>query len=192
MTSSTGDIAYDEGMGRNITQLKERMKPFLGKGLKIKAEVTEDSGHYEIVVPALWSALNMIYPPELWEASFNQWIKKSGNALANIDAHYNSLSKVYGFKIMPMAERWNNANSLSRAARRLLEDGRLDEAQEVCERWIQYRPQTAWGRHQLAKILAAKKKIKEAMVIQKKAIALADENLDVATRAAHSLEQLQQ
>ena len=170
---ASSDMTWDERYQSNLDNLQKQLSPFQSRNLKLKVEIIPNEGHYDSIIKAMLSAFEMIFPKQDWDPKFRDLIKQPGNALENIDAAHHKLSKKYGFAILPKAERWNNVNCLRFIGGKLLRDGRIQEAVEVFERRVKYRPKSPWAHHSLAEALATNKQLKEAIKIQQKALELA-------------------
>ncbi len=167
------DLIKEESYRANMVELERRLAPFRTERLKLKVEVIPDEGHYDAYIKAILSAIDMVYPKKKWSPKFRDMIAKPGDALANIDAYHRELSEEYGFPILPNANRWNSVNCLRWVGGKLRRDGRIPEAIAVLERWVEYRPRSAWALHSLSEALEAGEKLQEAIVKQQKAVELA-------------------
>ncbi|MEP1742138.1 MAG: alpha/beta hydrolase-fold protein [Kangiellaceae bacterium] len=157
----------------NINQLAANMKPFVSEQFKFELNVIPNEHHYAAFTKTILGAMEMIFPSNLWAPDYRDLIAKPGDAMANIDKFFIQLSKQYGFKILPKADRWNSVNCLRFAAGKLLRDGRIDEALTVANRWVQYRPDSAPAYDQLGDVLEMQKSFKAALNARQKAIEIA-------------------
>ncbi|UII20325.1 alpha/beta hydrolase-fold protein [Fulvivirga ligni] len=177
-------VASDSSDGRgtapmilkNIKELERRLAPFRNENFKFISKVFENEGHYDIALPGLQEALNMIFPPELWAADYRDIIKAPGPAMDNLDAYYSQLSNIYGFKILPRAERWNSVRRLSWIGPHLVKEGQLDEGIEVIKRWAEYRPFSSAALIALGQAYEKNADITLAISNLKQAMALAQRN----------------
>ncbi|WP_103072382.1 alpha/beta hydrolase-fold protein [Aquimarina sediminis] len=167
------DMTWNTSYQTNLDELQKRLAPFQNKNLTLKVEIIPNEDHYASVMKAILSSMEMIFPRENWSPKFRDLIKKPGNALENIDAFHNNLSKTYGFSILPKAERWNNVNSLRFIGGKLLRDGRIKESIQVFERRVSYRPRSPWAYSSLANALETDNQFDAAFKAQQKAIQLA-------------------
>lgn len=172
---SENDISKDKPYIKNMEELKKRLSPFTTNNLSLKVEVIPNEDHYACIIKALLSSLEMIFPKEKWSPRFRDIIKQPGNALKNIDAFHQNLSTIYGFSILPKAERWNSVNSLRFIGKKLLDDGRIEESIQVFKRRIQYRPQSPWAYSSLSEALEKDNQLNAAFKTQQKATVLAKE-----------------
>ncbi len=173
MAIAGDDLIKEDGYRANLEELERRLAPFQAKNLDLKVEVIPDEGHYDAYIKALLSAIDRVYPKKKWSPKFRDMIAKPGDALANIDAYHRKLSEEYGFPILPNANRWNSVNCLRWVGGKLRRDGRVAEAISVLERWVEYRPRSAWALHSLSEALEAGEKLQEAIAAQEKAVELA-------------------
>ncbi|GAA4274839.1 alpha/beta hydrolase-fold protein [Aquimarina gracilis] len=173
VTSADEDSDYDTVIGKNLEELQRQMQAFTSNHLKLKAEVFPNESHYGVVIPAFISAMETFFPKKKWNRDFRDFEKQPGNTLDNIDQYYLKLSTEYGYAVLPKAERWNSGNSLRASANRLLRQKRFEESIEVYKRLVEYRPKSAEALSTLASALEYNKNLKEAFVVQKKAIELA-------------------
>ncbi|MFD2185853.1 alpha/beta hydrolase [Aquimarina celericrescens] len=173
ITSADDDADYDATIGKNLEELERQMSAFTTSNLKLKAEVFPNESHYGVVLPAFISAMETFFPKERWNPDFRDFEKEPGNMLTSMDTYYHELSEEYGYTILPKAERWNSGNSLQASANRLLRQKRYEESIQVYRRLVTYRPKSAQAHSMLASALEANNNLEEALVIHKKAIALA-------------------
>lgn len=155
VSSADSDAAAAPMIQSNLEALEEKLAPFRSGNFRFISKLYPKEGHYDMALPALADALELIFPKEMWFARYRDIIEKPGNAMENIDDHFSQLSERYGFKILPRAERWNSVNSLSWIGRDLLRNGKPEEAVEVLERWATYRPGSVAAVKELAKAYEA-------------------------------------
>jgi predicted alpha/beta superfamily hydrolase len=136
------DFDHDPAYEQNLNKLKNELSAYKNKNFNFDIETFANEDHYASFLKAMLSAFEHMYPQKLWEPKYRELIKQPGDAMANIDAFYQSLSDQYGFEILPNADRWNNVNNLRFISGKLLRDGRSEEAVTVSERWSLYRPQS--------------------------------------------------
>ncbi|WP_394223868.1 alpha/beta hydrolase-fold protein [Alteromonas gracilis] len=109
------------------------LKSLDGSSFKYKHELTENNG-YAAVLPAVTSALHFIFPPELWDPNYRDFMsEKPGQTIQNIKGYYLELSERYGFGAVPKGERYYNRNRLMRMGYVLLKQERNAEAIEMFE-----------------------------------------------------------
>ncbi|WP_271767457.1 alpha/beta hydrolase-fold protein [Aquimarina algiphila] len=159
----------------NLDELQKRLAPFQSKNLMLKVETIPNEEHYDCIIKAMLSSIEMIFPIEEWSPKFRDIIKQPGNALENIDVFHQKLSTMYGFPILPKAERWNSVNSLRFIGGKLLKDGRIKESIEVFKRRVEYRPKSPWAYNSLSEALEKDNQLKAAIEAQQKAVELAKE-----------------
>ncbi|MGN7514789.1 MAG: alpha/beta hydrolase-fold protein [Allomuricauda sp.] len=134
----------------NLDELEKRLSPYRSEDFHFISKIFPNEGHYDVALPALREALGLIFPKEKWFAEYRVIINEPGNAMKNIDDHFQKLTEEYGFEILPKTERWNSPNSLSRIGAILLREGSTVEAIEVMERWAAYRPNSIDALNELA------------------------------------------
>lgn len=159
----------------NLEALEAKLAPYRADHFKYISKLYPNEGHYDMALPGLVEALELIFPKERWFARYRDIIEKPGNAMENIDDHFSKLSAQYGFKILPRAERWNSVNSLSWIGRDLLRNNNPEEAAEVLERWVSYRPQSVEALKELAKAYELNGEPARALDAIEKAFELAGE-----------------
>ncbi len=170
---ASDDMTWSPKYQINIDKLNNSLAPFIDKQLKLKTEIIPNEGHYDAMIKAMLSAMEMIFPKSKWSPKFREIIKKPGDAMANIDAVHQKLSDEYGFKVLPKAERWNNVNCLRFIGGKLMKDGRTAEAVTVMQRRVKYRPRLPAARHSLSEALEANGELIQSIEAQEEAIALA-------------------
>jgi len=164
---TNGHSGFDYGpiYEKNFSQLKEKLSVFKNKDFSFDIEIFANEDHYAVFLKNILSALENMYPQNIWEPKYRDLIKQPGDAMANIDAFYHSLSAKYDFEIIPNADRWNNVNNLRFIAGMLLRNGRNEEAINVAERWSLYRPKSLPALHIWAQALE-KLAFKEKAIIK--------------------------
>lgn len=171
--SADSDLKDDAIIQENLDDLRKRLAPYAKKNLKLISKVYPNEGHYHVVLPALGEAMNLIFPIDKWFPSYREMIQKEGTAMSNIDAFYENLSKEYGFPILPRAERWNNVNCLRWIGQKLIKEERFEEAIEVLQRRVMYRPTSALAYQSLAQAYEANQQLTKAILTQKQAVEFA-------------------
>ncbi len=156
-------------IGANLEELEKALAPYRSEAFRFISKVFPNEGHYDVALPALLEALDLVFPQKEWSARYRDIVSKPGNALKNLDDHYRELSAKYGFTILPRAERWNSINRLSWVGPYLLRQGRTHEAIEVIERWAAYRPQSTAALDELARVYEAGGDLEKALVAVNKA-----------------------
>ncbi|MEM1182199.1 MAG: alpha/beta hydrolase-fold protein [Acidobacteriota bacterium] len=155
----------------NLEELKKRLGHL--KGLDLKVEVVPDEDRYAVLIRSMLTAMTQNFPDKLWSSRYRELIAQPGDALENIDRHYQDLSKKYGFTILPRVDRWNNVNSLRSATRLLIQQDRPAEAHAVALRRIEYQPTVPGSHAGLADALESLGQLKAAVDAQKTAVDLA-------------------
>jgi hypothetical protein len=163
------DAKYQDNMQR----LMEMLQRVGQEKLKSKVEVIENERHYDVYIKALLSAFEFQFPEHRWAKKYRELIALPGNAMDNIEKHYQTLSAEYGFTILPKGDRWNSVNCLRLVSRNLTRDKRLDEAAEVAYRWAELRPFSPQPYERLAQIYIEQYRHKEALNAINQAIGLA-------------------
>jgi len=160
----------------NVLQLETNLKPFVNDQFKFEVNVISNEHHYAAFTKTILGAMEMIFPADVWAPKYRELIAKPGDAMLNIDKFFDNLSKQYGFRVLPKANRWNSVNCLRFVAGKLLRDGRVDESLTVANRWIQYRPDSAPAYGQLGEILEKQGKLKAALDAKQRAFDIAKKN----------------
>ncbi|MEL6559456.1 MAG: alpha/beta hydrolase-fold protein [Bacteroidota bacterium] len=173
VTSADGDVETAPMIGRNLKELDTRLDQYNGDTFRYISKVYHNENHYDVALPALGEAFNLIFPKSKWSADYRELSAEDGNALANIDAYYQQLSKDYGVTFLPMAERWNSVNSLRWVGLNLLQRNRIAEAIKVLDRRVQYRPRSVNAHADLSKAYEQYGQVNKAIEIQEKAVQLA-------------------
>lgn len=121
---------------KNLQKLKDELAVYKNKDFTFAIETIANESHYGAFLETMRSAFEHMYPEKLWAFELLDLIKQPGDAMVNIDNFYHDLSAKYGFEILP------NADSLGSIVRRLLRDGRTNEAIAVAQRWNLYQPKS--------------------------------------------------
>lgn len=175
----------------NLESLEKRLSPYRSASFKFISKTFPNEGHYDVALPALSEALNMVFPQEKWSAKYRDIIENPGNAMENLDSYFQKLSTEYGFKVLPKAERWNSVNRLSWIGPNLLKQGNTVEAIEVIERWVDYSPKSILALSELAKAYEANNELIKAVSILEKARKISSElNLDESNGYQTKINQL--
>src|SRR5690606_7078406 len=148
------------------------LTPYRSENFKFISTVYPNEGHYDVALPALLDALNLIFPQDEWSARYRDIVSKPGNAMKNIEEYYQELSTRYGFTILPRAERWNSINRLSWIGSYLIRQGRTAEGIEVIERWADYCPKSISAQEELARAYESSNDLDKALTAMTKAYEL--------------------
>lgn len=170
-----GDLTWQPEYVQNIEELKRRLEPLASSDFKIAIDIIENEDHYASYLKAMLAGIEVVFPKNLWSARYRELVKQEGNALTNIEAFYENLSSIYGFKILPKADRWNNVNCFRYIGSRYLLEERTSEALEILQHWVLYRPFSSEAMHQLAKGYRTNNQLGMAIETQQKAVELAKE-----------------
>lgn len=144
------DPERDEKYQRNLARLRQALRGITTPGFKSKVEIIPNERHYDVYIKAMLSAFEFEFPEKRWAKKFRELIAQQGDAMSNIEQHYRTLSKEYGFNVLPKADRWNSVNSLRTISRVLLQDDRIQESMSVAKRWAELRPKDASPYYRLA------------------------------------------
>lgn len=173
VTSSDSDVGGNSlEIGENLVEFERVLSPFRSENFRFISKVFSNEGHYDVALPALMEALDLIFPKVEWSARYRDIVSQPGNAMKNIDYYYERLSEKYGFRILPRSERWNSINRLSWIGPYLIRQGRISEGIEIIERWIDYRPKSVNALTELAKAHENNNQLKKAIEAMSKAYAL--------------------
>jgi len=164
------DVEKNPEYRDNLDALRTALRPF--ENVNLRAEVVENTEHYEVFIKSVLAGLDLNFPEERWSSRYRDLVAQPGDALENIDRYYEQLSKDYGFRVLPRADRWNNVNSLRFMIRHLIREGRAAEAVPIARRRIEYRPKSAPSYSGLADALEAVGDLPAAVAAQKEAVAL--------------------
>jgi predicted alpha/beta superfamily hydrolase len=147
----------------NIEELNGILSTYRSEKFKFISRIFPNEGHYDVALPALLEALDLIFPKHDWSARYRDIVGTSGDAMKDIDTYYQELSAKYGFTILPRAERWNSVNRLSWIGPYLLRQGRIQEGIEIIERWTAYRPKSPSALEELAKAYETANELEKAL-----------------------------
>lgn len=172
--ADSADLAPEIGV--NLETLNSRLSALRAGNLRYFSGLYPDEGHYDVTLPALIDALELIFPKEKWFPKYREIIGMPGPAMENLDDYYRKLSADYGFQILPRADRWNSVNRLSWIGPYLLREGKAAEAIAVIERWAEYRPKSLGAFEHLAKAHEANGDTQRALSALREAHRLAIES----------------
>lgn len=147
----------------NVEELDRILDPYRSENFKFISKIFPNEGHYDVALPALLEALDLIFPKDDWSARYRDIVGKPGDAMKNIDDYYRELSAKYGFTILPRAERWNSVNRLSWIGPYLIRQGRIPEGIEIMERWAAYRPKSTSALEELARAYETANELEKAL-----------------------------
>ncbi len=134
------DIEKKPEYQHNLAALKRGYLPPKQAAKRLVVETINNERHYDVLLKGMLSFIDIIYPESLWAPKYRELIKAPGDALQNIEGYYQMLSKQYGYKIYPNADRWNSVNCLRFITRMLYEDKEYQQALTVAQRWQYYLP----------------------------------------------------
>jgi len=137
------DFNHDKAYQLNLKKINTALSANKNEKFTFDIEAFDNEDHYAAFLKAMLSGFEQMYPNKLWAPRYREIIKQPGDAMHNIDQFYHELSKVYGFKILPNADRWNNVNNLRYISGKLIRDGRAKEAITLAQRWFLYQPQSS-------------------------------------------------
>lgn len=169
--ADSADIAPEIGV--NLEALNSRLAALRSGNLRYFSGIYPDEGHYDVTLPALIDALELIFPKERWFPKYREIIGKPGPAMDNLDDYYRKLSAKYGFQILPRADRWNSVNRLSWIGPYLLREGKAAEAIAIIGRWAEYRPKSHAALNHLARAFEATGDNQRALTAVQRAYELA-------------------
>ncbi|MEZ5314041.1 MAG: alpha/beta hydrolase-fold protein [Thermoanaerobaculia bacterium] len=173
VASPSVDVATDPEIATRLDTLERRLAPYRQSGLRLVSKVFPDEGHYDMVLPALGEAFELLFPRAEWFVRYRDLLGPPGTPLGPLDAHYARLSSEVGFPVLPRAERHSSVNSLRRLAWEVDRDGRTEDAIVVIERWIEQRPRSLDARLALAAAVETSRGPAAALPFFGQALALA-------------------
>ncbi|MEM7587241.1 MAG: alpha/beta hydrolase-fold protein [Acidobacteriota bacterium] len=192
LSSAESNFQTSSEIATHFENLERRLRPYLSRGLSLKTEVVPGAA-YATVLPALTSALNLIFPPEDWDPSYVSFLEGEKAALANLDAHFAGLSSRYGFAVVPLGDRFFNVNCLRGLGSRLRRQERTEEAIQVFRRWVELYPLAPRPYFHLAYALEANEQSQQALATGSKGLEIAREaaapDLDKYESHFHRLEE---
>lgn len=150
-------------IAKNLVELDRILSPLKSEEFQYISRIFPDEGHYDVALPALIEALNLIFPKQEWSANYRNLVGEPGKAIDNIDKYYGKLSEKYGFKILPRAQRWNSVNRLSWIGPYLIRQNRVAEGIEIMERWVELRPKSPVALNELAKVYENSAQVEKAI-----------------------------
>ena len=171
--AADSDTAENPAYTDNMRQLQARLARHRGEKLTFKTDILAGENHYAGFIKAMLNAMEMIFPQKDWSPRYRDLVAQPGNALGNIDAFYERLSRRYGITILPKADRWNSVNCLRFVTQHLIQQERTVEAIAVARRWVQYRPRSAKALDGLAEAQEADNNLAAASETLEKAVQLA-------------------
>jgi len=177
IASAVSDTKDEPKYHQNLERLNKEIKPYISDSFKFKAELIAEFDHYPMAIPGLLSAINFTFPSEELQ-QFLPLMEKPGNALENIDKHYQMLSAKFGFKISPAPDLHRNGSCLRSVGYRLLGQERSDEAVDIFNRWTELSPKEANAFDSLADALESDNKLKLAIQARQQAVNLAKQQND--------------
>jgi len=173
-----GGVSRNPQIAEAYKRLKNQLARFALQGVKVKTEVVDKSA-YAATLPALISALEMIYPSGKWDPNYRDFFSEQpGQTLRNLQSYYEALGAEYGFVALPKGERFFNRNRLKRLGYYLLEKKRTQEAVDVFNYWVKLYPKSANAHDSLADALDAVGQTQEEKSARIRAVSLAREHSD--------------
>lgn len=173
-----GGVSRNPQIAESYQRLTESLAPFAPQGVKVKAEAVDGSA-YAATLPALISALEMIYPVEKWDPDYRDFSsEQTGQTLQNVQSYYETLGAEYGFAVLPKGERFFNRNRLKRLGYFLLQNKRTDEALDIFNYWVKLYPNSANAHDSLADALKGAGRTSEEKTMRIQAVSLAREHQD--------------
>jgi len=147
VASAKHEVNKNAVLARNIETLRTALKPYTDSNFKLRVESIENYGHYPMAIPALLSALDLVFPSETWDMNwkYEVFLKQSDPVEALLSS-FNALSKSIGFEVFPHTDLRRNANCLRVFGYKLRNKGRLDAAERIYQLWIKLSPKDpkAW------------------------------------------------
>ena len=119
--------------------LNQKLKNTANPNVSYKIEILEKENHYGMSISGIQHGLETIYPFETWDIPYREFWN-SENPANEIKVFFDSLSTIYGFKILPLEDSFYAAQTLSGTARRLKRQKRTLELKEVLRLAVKYYP----------------------------------------------------
>ncbi|WP_395373678.1 alpha/beta hydrolase-fold protein [Marinicella sp. W31] len=180
-TQPPGTSVYVGIAGNDVTKRPERGQGFADINKQLKAhpnphvnyriEIIPDEEHYGMAVPGLQHAFELIYPRHLWNVNYATFWDSPSPAQA-IQAHYETLSKHHGFKIIPLQDGYFASHNLLGVGRRLSNQKRFQERLDMFRLGLQYYPNSAPLYEGLAESYLALNQPEKALEAGQKAVQL--------------------
>ncbi len=196
VVSGSKDAESQPYIKTNVKDFNDKLSKYHSNNIHIKAEIIEGEGHTDVILPGLIAALDFIFPKETWVVDYLDLIENQGSAKENIMEFYNNLSKTYGFKIYPNADRLYSMSCLKNVGRRLLSTNKTNEAIELYQFWTTLYPKSHLAHYYLGTSYKENDDFSKAAKAYNKALelALAYDNSQVSLykKALESLKQRKQ
>lgn len=119
--------------------LNRKLDSIANPKIKYKVEVLEGENHYGMSVSGIQNGLETIYPTSVWNVPYSDFWK-SENPAAELKSYYTNLSKLYGFKIVPLEDSFYASHTILGTLRRLERQGRKKELKEFLKLALEYYP----------------------------------------------------
>src|SRR5690606_17697105 len=87
VTSADSDAATAPGIASNLEELHARMAPFRSHHFRVISRLYPNEGHYDVALPALTEALELIFPKADWSAKYRDIMASSGSPMENLDSY---------------------------------------------------------------------------------------------------------
>jgi predicted alpha/beta superfamily hydrolase len=180
VASSATEFETTSSLSGVLKQFEAGLGKF--KNFQVRVEQIANYGHYPMAAQSLLSALDLVFPRKHFDIGLNfnafRANPESGPMLDQIDQHYQFLSNLVGFEVLPNADIPRNSDSLRAAAMMLRRAERYDEALALGKRWVKLQPESAKALAGLARTYQATGQVEPAKKLLAKAISLAKGNKD--------------
>ncbi|WP_250460913.1 alpha/beta hydrolase-fold protein [Microbulbifer litoralis] len=174
ISTADSDIGKDSRYNSNLQALQRNLEEIDNPDISSKIEIFDNGEHYGSYIQSLLGATDYYFPYKDWSARYRDIVKKPGNALKNIDNHFDKLSGKTGFEILPRADRWHSVNRLGFLVKDLARQDRAAEAVQVAERYISYQPGSPLAYKSLAEALIADHDFERAKSVLEQALSIDD------------------
>ena len=165
------DVVKRPERGKGFADINSRLKAGQNPRVDYRIEVIPDEEHYGMAVPGLQHALELIYPRHLWNVNYAVFWDSASPA-QTIRAHYETLSKHYGFRIIPLQDGYFASHNLLGVGRRLNSQKRFQQRLDLFKLGLQYYPNSAPLYAGLAESYLALKQPEKALEAGQKAVHL--------------------
>lgn len=140
--------------------------------VRLKFDNLKGEFGYGVAVACLLNAFKFIYPHDVYDIDYTEFLKAKDPAKA-IESFYTNLSERYGYKIYPIETTDYTYYNLFHLMRRLISSNRIEEAKKLVQLGLNYYPNSSNFYYRLAQINQAENDKKSAVLHLKKSIRLA-------------------
>ncbi len=171
LARADGDLEWNDFAKNTFQAAEEKLKKVSPKNVRFQLEALEQEEHYAMAPVGIRNAFRFIYPRG---TSMFLGYRDSEQIAGDVKAHYENLSKAYGFDVFPVNFGDPHSDSILGFVKYLTRFKKADQAVDLIELGLEYYPNSPDLYMRLAELYQEAGDIQKATTLAERSVTLAE------------------